>query len=74
MQRHGRRARCALLTWPGGWELRVLVDGAILLTERCPTAGDAFEVAAGWKLRMLDRGWQQIEPGLARTNPGSARG
>ncbi len=62
MKRPDHAARCALIAHADGWELRVLVDGEALLSERCARAGDAFELAAGWKRRMLDQGWQQVLP------------
>jgi hypothetical protein len=70
MQRRERTARCALMPWPTDWELRVVVDDAILLTERCGTADEAFAVAERWRHRLLDRGWQQIVPrsGLQRAS------
>ena len=66
MRRSERCARCALMTWASDWELRVLVEGDVLLTERCRTAADAFEVAERWRLRMLGRGWNQVKPGVRR--------
>jgi hypothetical protein len=62
MRRRDRTARCALMSWPAGFEVRVLVDGETLLTERCDRAGDAFVVADRWKQRMLARGWYQVIP------------
>jgi hypothetical protein len=64
MRRSERSARCALMTGAADWELRVLVEGDILLTERCSTAADAFEVAERWRQRMLLRGWHQVKPGV----------
>ena len=66
MQRSDRCARCALLTGTSDWELRVLVEGDVLLTEHCNTAADAFEVAERWRLRMLGRGWEQLRPAQGR--------
>jgi hypothetical protein len=51
------------MAWPGDWELRVLVDGEILLAERCPRGAEAFGVAELWMGRMLDQGWRQVVPG-----------
>ena len=64
MRRSERSARCALMTGATHWELRVLIEGDVLLTERCKTAADAFEVAERWRCRMLVRGWQQVKPGV----------
>jgi hypothetical protein len=66
MQRDDRVARCALLAWAGDWELRVLVDGEILLAERCARSDEAFTLADKWKRRMLDRSWQQVLPRSAQ--------
>ena len=55
-------ARCALIAWSGGWEVRVLIDGEILKTERCARGDGAFALAAQWKGRMLERGWEPIVP------------
>jgi hypothetical protein len=62
MRRRQHSARCALMAWPDGWELRVLVDREILLTERCARADEAFALADRWRHRMLEQGWQQIVP------------
>jgi len=62
LRRLGRQARCALMAWPGDWELRVLVDGEILLSERCPRGDEAFALAELWKRRMLEQGWRQVLP------------
>jgi hypothetical protein len=70
MQRLECSARCALMAWPGSWELRVLVDGDILLSEGCTRADEAFELAERWKHRMLDQGWRQVLP---RSGPHVAR-
>jgi hypothetical protein len=64
MRRSERCARCALMTQASEWELRVLVEEDVLLTERCNTAADAFEVAERWRHRMLLRGWQQVKPAV----------
>ena len=62
MRRLGCVARCALMAWPADWELRVLVDGDILLAERRPRGAEAFALADEWRTRMLDQGWLQIVP------------
>jgi len=62
MRRHDCQARCALIAWPSDWELRILVDGEILLAERCPRGAEAFAIAERWRNRMLGRGWQQVTP------------
>ena len=66
MQRLGCSARCAFMTWSRGWEVRVLVDNRVLLTEHCDRAEDAFATAERWKKRMGDQGWRQVVPGAAR--------
>jgi hypothetical protein len=66
MRRPGHRARCALMSWAGRWELRILVDDEVLLAERCPRGGAAFEIAEVWHRRMLDQGWRQVVPNEAQ--------
>jgi hypothetical protein len=60
-------ARCALMAWPEDWELRVLVDGEALLSERCDRADEAFQLAEQWKQRMLAHGWRQVLPRSGNT-------
>lgn len=64
MTRNGSTARCALLSLPREWQLRVVVDGRPLLAKRCPDATRAFAVAEEWKLRLAERGWFQVKPRL----------
>lgn len=62
MRRHEHRARCALIARHNNWELRVLVDGAILVSERCDRGAETFALAESMKEKMLRAGWQQILP------------
>ena len=62
MRRHGRTARCALLSLAREWELRVLVDGQPLVSKRCANAKRALAVAEDWKRRMGEKGWSQVTP------------
>ena len=62
LRRFAATARCALMYWPDGWELQVIVDGAALLSERCVRPKDAFSLAESWKARMLADGWKQMLP------------
>jgi hypothetical protein len=39
-----------------------LSNGEILKTQRCARGEDAFALAARWKGRMLEQGWQPIVP------------
>jgi len=66
MRRSDRRARCALLSWPEYWELRVLIDGNASMAKRCPDTDEAFALAEEWKHRLLRQGWQQIVPEVSR--------
>jgi hypothetical protein len=68
MRRLDHGARCALMAWLGEWELRVVVDGVILLAERCPRGPEAFALADLWKGRMLEQGWRQVVPEAAATS------
>jgi hypothetical protein len=69
MQRLGHAARCALMDWAGNWELRVVVDGEAILTQRCARGGDTFALAEMWKRRMVAQGWQQVLPSSMRNKP-----
>jgi hypothetical protein len=51
-----------LIAWPGGWEVRVLVDDETLLSEHCVRTDQAFTLADRWKRRMIDQGWKQVVP------------
>jgi hypothetical protein len=62
LRRDACTARCALMVWPARWEVRALVDGTILLAERCTRADEAFSLAERWKRQLLAQGWQQIVP------------
>ena len=63
MYRSDHSARCALMERLGNWELRIIIDGEMLLSERCPRGNSAFALAEQWKRRMLDDGWHLIVPG-----------
>jgi len=67
MRHSDQRARCALLAWPAEWELRVIVDGRTLLSQRCPRGREAFELAETWRQRMVEQHWTQIVPTSAGT-------
>jgi hypothetical protein len=62
MARREHRARCALMAWANEWELRIIIDGVVILTERCDGADATFEIGAQIKERMAAEGWQQIIP------------
>ena len=64
----GARARCALLSRPGEWELRVVVDGAVERARRCGDTREAFAIAERWKRELLAAGWRQLRPTLARAS------
>jgi hypothetical protein len=73
MRRLDHYARCAVMAWPGEWELRVIVDGDTLLAERSPRGAEAFALADQWKRRMLNRGWHQVTPRAAHHTPRARR-
>jgi hypothetical protein len=62
VRRFGRQARCALMSWPEGWELRIVVDSDILLAQRCGRGSKAFSLAEEWRNRMLAQGWDPTVP------------
>lgn len=65
MQRRGHHARCALFVRGTGWELHLIIDGVLTLSERSARGADTFALADRWKRRMLERGWLQVVPGVA---------
>jgi hypothetical protein len=62
MRRLDYHARCALIAWPSDWELRIVVEGETLLSERCPRGAEAFRLAEQWRGRMVQQGWRQVTP------------
>lgn len=69
MRRAEHVARCALMEHLGTWELRVVIDGEMLLAERCPRGSEAFALAERWKRRMRRDGWRQVVPAAASSSP-----
>ena len=53
-------AVCSLFATGAGLELRVLVDGTILRSDRCDSHAHAFELAERWRTRLLERGWTRV--------------
>ena len=62
LQRDGHRARCALIVQSRNWAVHVLVDGKLLIAERCRRGADTFELAESFKQRLLVDGWTQVVP------------
>ena len=54
--RDDRTAACILLATRRAMEVRVLIDGDVLLSQRCDRHA-VFAVAEGWKRRLMERGW-----------------
>lgn len=69
MRRADHVARCALMEHLGTWELRVVIDGEMLLAERCPRGSEAFALADQWKRRMRRDGWRQVVPPATGVSP-----
>ncbi|MEO6236657.1 MAG: hypothetical protein ABIQ52_06625 [Vicinamibacterales bacterium] len=71
MRAQDRGARCALIAWPRDWEIRVVMDGVILIAERCRKPAEAFALAERWKDRLIQLGWEPVVPpaanGLSRS-------
>jgi hypothetical protein len=65
MRRSHHSARCALMERLGHWELRIIIDGEMLLSERCRRGAAAFALAERWKGRMFADGWRQVLPETA---------
>lgn len=72
MTRNGCTARCALLTVADEWELRALVDGQAIVTERAPAVHDLFAIAECWRERLAARGWRKVLPQQAAPRRGSS--
>ena len=60
LRRREFTARCALLAWPDEWEVRVVIEGETLLTDRHSRTIDAFTLAADWKRRLLEQAWEPV--------------
>jgi hypothetical protein len=56
LERDDRTAACILLAARRTTEVRVLIDGDVLLSQRCERHA-VFTVAEGWKRRLMERGW-----------------
>lgn len=67
MTRDGWTARCALWSFADSWELRVTVDGQLLLSERGAKLHDLFSLAEEWKERMAHDGWKRVTPSARLT-------
>lgn len=74
LQRDEGTARCALFWRPDGWELRMLIDGLMLLAHRCCRQDEVFAVAETWRVRLRERGWHDLEaPVTVRPKPDRRR-
>jgi hypothetical protein len=62
LEHEGHTARCALFAWKTTWEVRVLVDREVLLTQHCDRTDQTFSLAEQWKRRLLTDGWRQVVP------------
>lgn len=62
LRQGGLKARCALLSWPDVWEVRVVMDGQTLVSERCVRTEEAFAFAERWRRELRARSWQQVVP------------
>lgn len=52
-----RLARCALYSYPLGWELRLMV-GELVRSQVCRTQDEILHTQENWKATMLERGWR----------------
>jgi hypothetical protein len=62
MERAGRRARCAFVKSPEGWQVRAIVDNKILLIDDCDRPQDAFALAERWQRQLREQGWRRLVP------------
>lgn len=51
------QAVCQLWSHQFGWELRLLVDGAVQRTQVCRSQEEVFETYEGWRRAMSEKGW-----------------
>lgn len=63
LKRGESTALCSLSVIYDGLELRVVMDGTILRSDRCDRHEKAFELAERWRTRMMDRGRMKVMPG-----------
>ena len=57
LEHSGQTVRCELLSHYDIWEVRLLVDSDLLLSERCAVSHDVFSIAEQWKRGLGGRGW-----------------
>ena len=60
LRREEYTARCSLFFCSSEWELRVVMEQDTLLSRRCGTTADAFELAEHWRRGLAEHGWQII--------------
>ena len=63
--RGDERARCALVSWPDHWELRILIGGASERKQDCREMTDAFAISQQWMREFVAQGWRVLLPGTA---------
>ncbi len=61
LQRDECTARCALLAFAEACELRVFVNGELLLSQPCEIQHEVFELAERWRGRMAECGWKKAD-------------
>jgi hypothetical protein len=71
LRHQDRTARCALVARKATWEVCVLVDREVLLSERCTRLDETFSLAERWKTRMLEAGWRKVVPPSPEPPPAS---
>lgn len=51
------QAICQLWSHEFGWELRLVIEGAVNRTQVCRAQSEVFDTFEHWKRGMLDKGW-----------------
>jgi hypothetical protein len=74
MGRDGYTAHCALIWLPHTWELRVLIDDDVLLSEQCATQARVLAVADAWRGRLAECGWAPPAATGSAANPAGEDG
>jgi hypothetical protein len=60
----GHNAECELYTHELGWELQLLINGELHMSQLCRTTDDILDVQQYWKLQMRQKGWTAVRDRL----------
>jgi hypothetical protein len=60
LERDDCTARCGVVAVADAWEVRVSMNGDLLLSQRCELRHEVFGMAERWRMRMAERGWKKV--------------